>query len=125
MHTPERQNPIDPIVSNALERIEPPAMPLPAITLLTWNRFDLAFRLFYLDYRHKLPLLANETYYEVSRVLTQGTFKESDNPSKNTYSRFLEVFEQLAEEIKANGMNPAISLVPLSKTGRITLLYSL
>lgn len=119
MHMPDIPKQEDSIDPNFFEKVDSPAIPLPALSLLTWNRFDLAFRLFYLDYRHKLPLLADTIYQEVIRVVTQDTFKEPDNPEKNSYSLYVEYFEQLADEIKANGMNPAISLVPLSKTGTI------
>lgn len=115
-HTPDNLASHNPTSS---ENTDLPAIQLPGIALLTWNRFDLAFRLFYLDMRKKYPQLADALYREAIRVVTQGTFKESDNPAKSSYTTFVSEFTRLAAEIKTHGMDPAISLIPLSKTGTI------
>ena len=50
-----------------------------AVDLLTWNRLDLAFKLFYLDNKIKNQELALNVYKEDIRSQTLGEFVERGN----------------------------------------------
>lgn len=72
--------------------------------LLTWNRLDLAFKLFYLDNVDVYPELAKEVYREDIRSQTLGTFIELGNESgKNCFESYIESFSATYESIKEEG----------------------
>ncbi len=88
---------------------------LMAIKLLTWNRLDLAFKLFYLDNKDRIREFAHEVYKQDIKAQTLGSFEEFDNNEKNDFPKYLEAFAQTYDDIRANGFNPEKSLIPLSK----------
>ncbi|PHR51630.1 hypothetical protein [Cycloclasticus sp.] len=88
--------------------------------LLTWNRLDLAFKLFYLDNVDVYPELAKEVYKEDIRSQTLGTFIELGNESgKNCFESYIESFSATYESIKEEGFSRDKTLVPLSSNGAI------
>ena len=91
-----------------------------AIELLTHNRFDLAFKLFYLDMKNKNYLLAKSVYIEHIKAFSLGEFTEPGNENKNTPERFIEEFDQTFSSIKKNGFDSKQTLLPLSKDGSIS-----
>jgi hypothetical protein len=52
--------------------------------LLTWNRFDLGFKLFYLDIRNKNAGLARNVYEQHLRSFGLGKILEPGNSKKNS-----------------------------------------
>ena len=57
--------------------------------LLVPERFDLAFKLFYLDMINNNPKLAEYVYTEHIRALSLGTFSEPGNINKNSISSYI------------------------------------
>lgn len=89
------------------------------MALLTANRFDLAFKLFYLDMREKHAPLAQEVYLEHIRAFSLGKFTEPGNETKRGKEKFVESFEATFEDIRRNGFEDSRSLIPLSYGGTI------
>ena len=87
--------------------------------LLTWNRFDLGFKLFYLDLTNKNPSLANRVYQEDIRSQTLGKFKEPGNNKKNSFQKYIKKFEDIDFRIKKYGFDAQKSIIPLSETDTI------
>ena len=89
---------------------------LDACSLLSPNRFDLGFKLFYLQYKDKLPALASKVYLEHIQAFGDGQYKEYGNDAKNSALAFVSDFNHLIESIEQNGFLSQISFIPLSRT---------
>jgi hypothetical protein len=88
---------------------------------LTHNRFDLAFKLYFLQ---GLDLAQRSEYRERCykqhiQAFSEGTFSEPNNPEKNSYQQFKHVFQALFNSIKIDGFDAEKSLIPLAKDGSI------
>ncbi|MFC1772743.1 hypothetical protein ACFL3A_05260 [Pseudomonadota bacterium] len=88
---------------------------------LTHNRFDLAFKLYF------LPLLESASYSDYRRACYKnhikafsfGSFAEPGNLEKNSYEKYEDVFRRLLHDIKRSGFDGAKSLIPLAEDGSI------
>ena len=87
--------------------------------LLTYTRFDLAFKLLYLEMMQKNVQFAYEFYKEHIRAFTLGKFTEPGNNDKKNIEVFFEEFDIIFEDIKKNGFDSSKTLIPLSKNGSI------
>lgn len=87
--------------------------------LLTHTRFDLAFKLLYLEMTNKDVKFTKEIYKEHIRAFSFGKFREPGNEDKNSIERFIEEFHKTFEDIKNNGFDSNKTLIPLSKNGSI------
>ena len=92
---------------------------LKAKSLLTHTRFDLAFKLLYLEMIGRDVKFAKEIYKEHIRAFSFGKFTEPGNEDKNSLERFIEEFHNTFEDIKINGFDSSKTLIPLSKNGSI------
>ncbi len=92
---------------------------IPAINLLTHLRFDLAFKLLYLDMLEKHVSFSTKAYKEHIRAFSLGKYNEPGNQSKNSIERFYEEFKNIYEDIASNGFDSSKTLIPLSKNGTI------
>lgn len=90
-----------------------------AITFLSHNRLDLAFKLLYLELKRKSPNLAIEIYYEHIRALTLGAFVEPGNNQKDSFEKYLTEFDSIAADIELNGFDNKKSIIALSKNDTI------
>lgn len=91
-----------------------------ASDLLTWNRFDLAFKLVYLDNICVYPRIANEVYKDDIKAQTLGKFIELGNEvNKQSFEDYCEQFKSTYEDIKKNGFLKEKTLIPLSTDGGI------
>ena len=88
-------------------------------SLLTNNRLDISFKLFYLKYKSKNPKLAEEIYKRHIEAFTLGKFIEPGNKDKNSFSKYLDEFHKIYKEINLKGFEVSKSIVPLSKNGSI------
>jgi hypothetical protein len=87
--------------------------------LLVSTRFDLAFKLFYLDVINENIELARFVYKEHIRAFSLGSFSEPGNSEKNTADAFYKEFKKVYEDIKINSFDSSKSLIPLSENGSI------
>ena len=87
--------------------------------LLVHNRFDLAFKLLYLENIDKKSKFSKEIYTEHIRAFSLGEYTERGNKDKNNISRFIEDFHNTFGNIKKNGFDSSKTLIPLSKNGSI------
>ena len=86
-----------------------------ARTLLTFTRFDLAFKLVYLDLIDREPLVARKIYLDHIRAFTLGRFKEPGNSEKNSATSYINEFDKIYDNLKNNGFDIKKSVLPLSK----------
>jgi hypothetical protein len=87
--------------------------------LLTYSRFDIAFKLLYLEMLAYGVKFSEQAYKEHISVLSLGKFIEPGNKKKNSIDKFLEDFRRTFEDIKLNNFNGGRTLIPLSKDGSI------
>jgi len=90
-----------------------------ASKLLTHTRFDLAFKLLYLEMIGKDVKFSKKIYKEHIRAFSLGKFTEPGNEDKNSIEVFFEEFHKTFEEIKTNGFDSSKTLIPVSKNGSI------
>ena len=90
-----------------------------AKNLLTSTRFDLAFKLLYLEMLDKKVNFSKNVYREHIRAFSLGRFKEPGQLEKNSIEKYIESFLDTLKDIKTNGFNSSQSLVPLSRNGSI------
>ena len=89
---------------------------IPGKKLLSWNRFDLALKLFYLDHHSKIPELAQQMYKEDIRCQTLGKFVEyGQEENKDSFLAYIASFKKTYEHIRDHGFKAEESLVPLCK----------
>lgn len=83
--------------------------------LLTWNRFDLAFKLFYLDNKQNNKKLSEMVYKNDIKAQTLGSYTEYGNEEeKNSLDIYISSFNKTFEDIKNNGFDEKKTLIPLS-----------
>lgn len=92
---------------------------IPAIEFLTCNRFDIAFKLLYLEMLKSDVDFSKVIYKEHIRAFSLGKFNEPGNDEKNSFDKFINNFEETFNDIKANGFDGHKTLIPLSKNGSI------
>lgn len=87
---------------------------VPASHLLSWNRFDLAFKLLYLDLREQNNKFAELVYRYDIRSQTLGTYIEPGNPQKACFDKYITDFNKTYASIQQNNFNPQVSILPLA-----------
>lgn len=105
---------------SSLEGVFPLIKKVDARNLLTHTRFDLAFKLLYLELLDKNVKFAKEAYREHIRAFSLGSFKEPGQEDKNSIDKFYQSFTATFNDIKSNGFDASKSIVPLSINGSIT-----
>tara|TARA_B100000795_G_scaffold179192_1_gene135630 strand:+ start:3036 stop:4508 length:1473 start_codon:yes stop_codon:yes gene_type:complete len=91
-----------------------------ATQLLTYNRFDLSFKLLFLKMTRLGVKFSQDAYKEHIRALSLGSFKEPGNLKKSNFNDYLKAFEDIFADIKKDGFNKEKSVIPLSSNGYIT-----
>lgn len=86
---------------------------------LTSGRFDIAFKLLYLEMKDKDVKFAKSIYTEHIKAFSLGKFTEPGNDAKNTIDKFLDHFAHTFENIRLYGFDASKTLIPLSKNGSI------
>ena len=90
-----------------------------AHTLLTSTRFDLAFKLLYLEMLEYDVEFAKEIYKEHINAFSLGKFIEPGNEDKNSIQKYIDDFKTIFESIKKQGFDKDKTLIPLSENGTI------
>ena len=88
---------------------------------LTHNRFDLAFKLYYLP-RLRTPNLSDfrkECYKRHIKAFSLGTFCEPGSLDKDSFEKYEHVFSCLVEDFEKSGFDSNKSVIPLAKDGSI------
>jgi hypothetical protein len=88
-----------------------------ASKLLVPERIDLIAKYKYIECRDKgfeIPFF-KELYAKHIEAFSYGTYMEPGNPNKITLQDYLETFENLMDEIKKNGIDPEVSVIPVGK----------
>ena len=86
-----------------------------SVKLLTCTRFDIAFKLLYLEMKDKNLMFATKFYKEHIRAFSLGKFTEPGSEEKNSIEKFFKDFDKTFEDIKVNGFDGSKTLIPLSK----------
>lgn len=84
------------------------------IDLVKHTRFDLMFKYLYLKYK---DMNTNTSYFEEMykhHIKIWNNFTEFDNPNKNSYHKFKEIFNEISESIKKDGFNSKVSSIPVN-----------
>lgn len=105
---------IETFLFERLEEKEYQVISLQALDLLTWNRFDLAFKLLYLSLLSKNKDLAEEIYFYDIRSQTHGKFSEYGNEEKDSLNKYIQEFEHTFSSMQTNGFDANKSLIPLA-----------
>ena len=82
--------------------------------LLTWNRLDLGFKLFYLDNLTNNNSLALEMYKSDIGCQTMGAYKELGNDNKNSFNVYIKEFKKIYNSIKENGFDKNKTILPVT-----------
>jgi hypothetical protein len=88
--------------------------------LLTYNRFDLSFKLLFLDLIDKEGVIAKEVYKSHIKAFSLGKYAEPGNAKKNSIEKYYKDFQKIFKDIGSNGFSSDKSLIPLSIDGSIS-----
>lgn len=110
---------VEPFLLEKLNRNQFSCYETSASKLLKHTRFDLAFKLAFLELSKKAPEFAKDFYKEHIRAFSLGAYNEPGNEDKNTIDSFYESFEKTFQNIKNNGFDEGITLIPVSRNGTI------
>ncbi|WP_432772786.1 hypothetical protein [Francisella salimarina] len=110
---------LEPFIFNRLQKDRYEIVELSPSKLLTWNRLDLAFKLFYLDNKDKNKEIAVKVYKEDIKAQTLGSFEEIGNQDKNSFEKYIKEFSNTYKNIKEKGFNENQTLIPLSNVNTI------
>jgi hypothetical protein len=108
---------LEPFIYEKLKKESYEVIKIDPIKLLTWNRLDLAFRLFFLE--NKNSKIGEELYTHVISAQTFNTFNEQGNEHKFSSREFIKYFNHTYEDIKKNGFDKKRTLIPLSNSNTI------
>lgn len=111
----ELKNLIEPFIYTQLSTRKYESENINSRFLLRWNRFDLAFKLFYLELKEKNLELAIEVYAQDIKAQTLGEFCEYGNNDKNSFEKYIQEFDIIFEAIKKNGFDKNTTIIPISR----------
>lgn len=89
--------------------------------LIVPERLDLIAKLKYIEHRengHSLDFV-KALYKAHIEAFSNGSFTEPGNDSKNSINKYLNTFNNLIDNIKQNGMDYNISVIPVGKNNVI------
>lgn len=89
--------------------------------LILSQRIDLMAKIEYINFKEKNINcdFAKELYIKHIEAFSNGTYTEPGTPEKNSINKYLKEFDNMIDEIKTNGFNPAKSLIPIGKNNEI------
>ena len=86
----------------------------------TWNRFDLGFKLIYLDaLQSGMTDFADRLYTAHINAFSLGDMAEPGNEKKVGIERFKSDFTAMLDDLRENGFDPNQSLAPLARDGSL------
>ncbi|WP_180179676.1 hypothetical protein [Acinetobacter sp. YH12041] len=87
--------------------------------LITPNRFDICFKLSYLDMKERNLEFAKEIYSSHIEAFGLGEYSEPEKPNKKDLDTFLNEFELIYTKMKDYGFDDTDSVIPIAKDGSI------
>lgn len=112
-------NRIEPFIYESLDKEEYNVESVEASSLLTSNRLDLGFKLFFLKYNVRNPHVAERLYFYDIKSQTLGGFKEIGNAEKCDFESYKNQFLSLYQSFRSKGFDQSRSLIPISKNQSI------
>lgn len=88
-------------------------------SFLTWNRLDVAMKVLCLNLKSVHPQLYRDIYRNHIACFTNYQYAEPGDDYKNSFEKYIEVFEKIYSDISAHGFDSNKSIVPVSKTGSL------
>lgn len=89
--------------------------------LIVSERIDLIAKLLYV--RAKCENLKTNYFTDLYKAtiesFSDGTFLEPGNPNKNSFSKYIDEFNQIISSVKSHGFDPNKSIVPIGENGAI------
>jgi len=85
-----------------------------ALNLLTWNRLDVAFKLYFLEMIENDVIFSYKMYIDHISAFSSGKFTEPGNNNKLGAEKFIKYFLDTFRDIEKNGFDKRRSLIPLS-----------
>lgn len=82
--------------------------------LLSTNRLDVGFKLYYLEYIDKNDFIARDVYFKSLKANKLFNIKEFGNNKKNSLKDFEFFFNELHDKIKIKGFDIKQSILPLN-----------
>ena len=113
------KNLVEPFIYDDLQLESYKISKINASDLLVWNRFDLAFKLFYLDNKKQNMELARKIYIEDIKAQTVGKFEEKGSKDKSSIEKYIEIFTETYNNIDKIGFDDSKTVIPLSSNGSI------
>lgn len=85
--------------------------------LIVPDRIDLISKIKYVEFKDKGYNLefVKEVYSSQIEAFSMGTFSEPGDLNKNNLHNYFDTFDNLIEDIKLNGVNKDISIIPVGK----------
>jgi hypothetical protein len=111
------QDKVDSFIYDKIEKYD--LVDIESFNLLTWNRFDLAFKLSYLELYNLHNPFATEIYKYDIFSQSLGKFSEFGNNEKSNFESYIKTFNSILDDIKTNGFNSDKSLIPISSNASI------
>lgn len=89
--------------------------------LVTANRIDLIAKIKYIEAIDKgyNTNFFEDLYRETIAAFSDDTYKEPGNKEKNSFKKYIKVFNELINEIKINGFDIDKSIIPVGKNNTI------
>ncbi len=115
----ELQDLIEPHLFNELTRKNYNVKITPANRLMKSSRFDIGFKLFYLEMLGFDASLAKKVYSENIKACGLGRVFEYGNESKSSIEKFEYDFNLILDSIRNNDFDSDVSILPLSVNGAI------
>lgn len=94
---------------------------VPARNLVCVNRFDLMAKWIYIDAREKGIDMTSaiRVYRDNITSFSCGTFLEPGMDGKDSFQKYVEDFNRLIDDVKKNGFDESISIIPVGENDRI------
>lgn len=89
------------------------------LNLLSYKRFDIAFKVTFLDMINKNYRFGKSIYTMHIKAFSFGNYKEPENEKKVTIEKFIEIFHEIHKSILREGFDYKKTVIPLSKEGVI------
>lgn len=110
---------MEPMLHELIREDSYPIETVDAIELLTFNRFDLAAKLLFVDDMRQDTGTFEDVYLDHIRAFTFGTYKEPGNDAKHCAESFTGVFRNLYCDLREEGFREDLSLIALASDGSI------